>query len=113
MRRDATMSEEAAPSAPPRRSGRQAGYPGKGALGVADERLRAALSRLARDPDPGARLEGARLAEEATERLHALAARAEEASTAAKRARAKVERLSRQLDHQLDQAERRQRGGSP
>jgi excisionase family DNA binding protein len=87
------VTAEREAEAPPRRQGRQAGYPGKLEFGAADQRLRRALSRLARDPDPDARLQGARLAAEAIEVLEALALRADEASTAAKRAKAGAERL--------------------
>jgi predicted RecB family endonuclease len=85
----------------------QAGYPGKLEFGAADQRLRRALSRLARDPDPDARQEGARIAEEAIEALHALAARADEASTATKRVKAQTERLRQRLDAQLERLQRR------
>jgi len=101
------LAAESAPEVPPRRSVRQTGYPGKVEFGAADQRLRRALSRLARDPDPAARHEGARLAEEAIDALHAPAARAEEASTATKRANAEAERLRQRLDERLAQLRRR------
>ena len=86
---------------PPRRSGARCGYPGQGQFGMADARLRRALSVLARDADPAARVAGAEIAEEATNALHAVAERAERASTAWKRAQDRVQRLSEQLDRQL------------
>jgi hypothetical protein len=95
---EAAMPED---EAPPRRQGRQAVYPGKLEFRAADQRLRRALSRLARDPDPAARQEGARIVEKAIEALHALAGRADAASSATKRIRAETERLSRRLDAAL------------
>jgi hypothetical protein len=106
------VTAEREAEAPPRRQGRQAGYPGKLEFGAADQRLRRALSRLARDPDPDARLQGARLAAEAIEVLEALALRADEASTAAKRAKAGAERLGRRLDARLEQLRCRGGGGA-
>jgi hypothetical protein len=93
--------------APPRRQGRQAGYPAKLEFGAADQRLRRALSRLARDPDPEARTLGRQLAEQAVSVLQGLAGQAEEASTAHRRMQAEAERLRRSLDARLAQAGRR------
>jgi molecular chaperone GrpE (heat shock protein) len=111
----AVTAEEATPSAPPRRDGRQAGYEGKVEFGAADQQLRRVLSRLARDPDPAARAEGAHIVQEAIETLQALARRGEQASTQYKRQQAELERLQRRVDRQLAEAEKRHggRGGSP
>jgi hypothetical protein len=96
---------DASDEAPPRLE-RGAGYPGRAALGNADNQLRRSLARLARDPDPGARRAGAQLAQEATAALSALADRAERASTAWKRAQARAEQLTAKLDQQLADARR-------
>jgi hypothetical protein len=101
------VAAEPQDQAPPRRSGRQAGYPGKSEYGFADQQLRRALSRLARDPDARARTEGARIVQEATATLHALARRAYEASTEARRVTAQAERLGRRLDARQEQLRRR------
>ncbi len=110
----ALMAADEVGEAPPRRDGRQAGYPGKVEFGHADQQLRRVLSRLARDPDPAARLEGARIAQEATETLGALARRGEQASTTYRRQQAELGRLQRRIDRQLAEAERlRERRGGP
>jgi hypothetical protein len=106
----AAMADEA--DAPPRRTGRQAGYPGKSEFGFADQQLRRALSQLARDPDAQARAEGARIVQEATATLHALARRAYEASTEARRVTAQAERLGQRLDARVEQLRRRGGGGA-
>ncbi|MFI5931279.1 hypothetical protein [Actinoplanes sp. NPDC051494] len=70
---------------PPRRSGHGCGYEGRQELGFAKQRLGAALTDLARDPDPAARCAGVDLAEEATRVLLELTSRAEAATSAAQR----------------------------
>jgi hypothetical protein len=102
------MAADDAAEVPPRRQSRQAGYPGKSKFGLADKQLRRALLRLAREHlDLEARLEGASLVQEPTKALHALATRAEQASTAYKRRQADIERLRRRVDRRLAEAERR------
>lgn len=97
-----TMPADAGPlgpdGAPIRRSGRMSGYPGRADLLATQARLRGALTALARDPDPKARLEGVRLASMAVEALERLVKAAEQATTPAKRLKAAAERLDRKLD---------------
>jgi len=92
---DALMNGDAAPL---RRDKRRSGYPGKPELGIADARIRQALSVLARDPDPEARKAGVDLAAEAIAALNDFARRAEESSTRHKRLMAKVARTDRKLE---------------
>lgn len=78
--------------APAQRKGRYCGWEGKGRFDFGALRLRSALTKLARDPDAASRAAGAALSDEAAELLHALATRAENETTAAKRAAASAER---------------------
>lgn len=84
--------------APPRRSGRRCGYPGRDQLDLTLTLLRAALSELARDEDPEARRAGARLAEEVTETLDRLRDTAERASTRSRRIQAAAIKHGERLD---------------
>ncbi|RAY13605.1 hypothetical protein DPM19_18170 [Actinomadura craniellae] len=86
---------------PPRREKVRSGYEGKLELGVADDRLRRALSRLARDKDPAARTAGVRIAGEAATLLHRLAADAEEASSATKAQRERMRAHLRRAEEKL------------
>lgn len=95
------------PEAPARRERRRAGFTGKEAFDFADRRLRAALSVLARDEDPAARITGATIAEEAARLLDELTARADASSTKARYAREKTVRVGQQLDEALRRAGRR------
>lgn len=79
--------------APPIRRGARSGYPGRTEYDAADQRLRRALAQLAREADPGARLVGAQLAEQATALLTELAAHAEAASPTLRRRAAREARL--------------------
>lgn len=83
--------------APARRRGNGSGYPGQNQLAMASQTLRAALARLARDLDPAARREGARIATEATVALQKLSATADRASTAHKRQQEQIEGLDRAM----------------
>ncbi|MEV1018140.1 hypothetical protein AB0I89_32100 [Micromonospora sp. NPDC049801] len=89
---------------PPRRAGRQCGYEGRTGLANANRALGAALTNLARDPDPAARLAGAELAREVAEYVRAAVVRANESSGRARRAAAEVERRLPRISRQLDRA---------
>ena len=95
--------EDAPTSAPARRSGRQCGYEHRDELITANRALGAALTRLARDADPAARLAGAALAREVAEYVRAAVVRADESSGRARRAAADLERQLPRLAGQLDQ----------
>ncbi|TDD65103.1 hypothetical protein [Actinomadura rubrisoli] len=91
------------PETPPRRKGRRCGWTGKDRFDFGATRLRVALTKLARDPDPDARTAGAALSDEAAEMLHALATRADNTTTSARRAQAKADRLVRKVDRLLQE----------
>jgi len=94
----APAAREDQADAPPRRSGRWCGWENKPAFDAAAMRLRAALTRLARDPDPAARRTGVALSEECAEFMSAMATRADNATTTARRAEQQAARLSARLD---------------
>jgi hypothetical protein len=110
-----TCDVPAGGDAPPRRSGRHAGFPGKADLNLADNALRAGLSKLARDPDPEARRAGARLAQEAIKALLDLSGRAERSSTSFRRMQAAADRLGDKLDRRIAEvlARAEQKGQQP
>lgn len=102
----ATVDEH---DAPLRRKGRRCGWEGKDRYDFGLTRLRVALTDLARDEDPAARVIGMQISDEVADLLLDFAIRADNATTKARRARAKVERLGEKLD-QLMQQQGRTRG---
>lgn len=99
----ATVDENGVPL---QRKGRRCGWEGKDRYDFGATRLRVALTDLARDPDPAARALGAALSEEVADLLHDFATRADNATTRAKNARAKVERLGKKLDQFMQERSR-------
>lgn len=95
--------EPGAQDAPERRKGRRCGWQGKDRYDFGAQRLRVALTALARDPDPAARRTGVEISDQAADALHALATRADNATTRARRADAKAERLRGQVDQLLQE----------
>lgn len=100
---------------PPRRSGRQCGYQGREQLAAANRALGAALTKLARDADPEARLAGARIAQVMADLVGRAAHLARESTGPARRAAAQVRRELPRLAARLDalRAELEARRGMP
>lgn len=98
----ATVDEEGVPL---RRRGRRCGWVGKERYDFGATRLRVALTRLARDPDPDARAAGVAISDEVADLLHRFATRADESTTAARRAREKAARLLHKANERLQQAQ--------
>jgi hypothetical protein len=97
-----------AQEAPPRRTGKTPGYPGRPDLDAANARVRKALSQLARDADPEARKLGVALVAEVVNVLHATAERAEQSTTAYRRMLAR----EKQLGHKVTELRKRQADGA-
>lgn len=87
---------------PPRRQGRQAGYPGREELHAANKALARELSRLARDPGPVARQAGADIAAAVAEIVATAAGLADTSSTRSQRAAVDVRKQLPKLTHQID-----------
>ncbi|WP_285510976.1 hypothetical protein [Streptomyces sp. NBRC 14336] len=85
------------PADQPKRTKRGDGFPHDTAWNQAHDRFRAALARLARDPDPAAQAAADRLAQRGVQVLTALTTEAEQAQETADHERALVERRHRTL----------------
>lgn len=105
----ATDPDQAAAEAPPRRSGRGAGYEHRPRLLEANRMLGAALSKLARDQDLGSRQVGAEIAAMVAELVEQAATAADASTTRARRLGDQVATLLPRLERQLAEAEARVR----
>ncbi|MFG2016517.1 hypothetical protein [Actinomadura geliboluensis] len=91
----ATVDENGVPL---QRKGRRCGWEGKDRYDFGATRLRTALTDLARDEDPAARVTGMRISDEVADLLHDFATRASNATSKARRAKATAEQLGKKLD---------------
>ncbi|MBO2456553.1 hypothetical protein [Actinomadura violacea] len=99
--------------APEQRKGRYCGWTGKERYDHGSLKLRAALTKLARDPDPAARAAGARFSDEAAEFMWELAARADGQTASSKRAGATAARMLAHLGPKLDELRAAQEARRP